>query len=195
MRTRMRRGLTGLDALIVFIALMIVAFVVAAALINTSGSLVNRDRTIAKEKQRGIQAPIIVEQVNGRDNDGDRRLDSIHFTLRLRAGDEPVKLNETIILVNSKVITCTSLTYMPSPEENCTFFISYGKRGPNYDDNLLNLGDMAEIAYNGSNIAKGVEDTQSHFNFIPSHGLATEIKVTIPERILQRNMGLWPLNG
>jgi len=188
------RGVASLDALILFTALMLVVSVVAAVLINTTQSLVNKDRVVAKEKGRSIQRPIIVESLRGVDLDGDRRLDMLVFAIRMREGDEPVSFNETVVIVNSKAINCTAFSYGRDADENCSYTIDYVKRGPDFEQDRFNVGDLVELKYSGPNIFKGVEDPKAYFIFAPSHGLSTEIRVNIPERIYPPNMGLWPLN-
>jgi len=190
-----RRGLAGMDALILFIAILLSVSVTAALLINTSSSLVNKGRAVQKEKAEGIQKPIVVEHVRGIDDNGDRRLDRLRITVHLRGGDETVDFNGTTIIVNSKAITCTSISYGHNSEPGCSYNISYGKRGPNFEQDYLNTADLVEIDYAGPNIVQGVEDQATYITIIPSHGMATDIRLTIPARISPQNMGLWPLNG
>jgi flagellin-like protein len=189
------RGLAGLDALILFIALILVAAVVGMALISTSGVLINRDKALETQKSKDIQRPIIVESLRGFDSNGDQRLDNLIFAVRLRGGDEPVDFNGTVIIVNSKAVNCTSLQYGLATDDNCTYTLAYPKKGKDYDMDRLNSGDFVEVTYSGPNILKGVEDTNSRFTFIPSHGATTEIKAHIPERIYPKNTQIWPLKG
>jgi flagellin-like protein len=189
------RGLAGLDALIIFIAIVLVVSVAATALLSTTKTLLQRDQTIHKEKEKAMQAPIVVESMRGVDKNNDKRLDEIIFLIRLRAGDDPLNLNETVIIADSNAINCSSLSYGLDAKPGCEYYVTYGKRGPDYDFGKMSLGDLIEISFNGSNVLGGQEDTGAHFTFLPSAGMATEIKVTMPPRIFPQNMGLWPLNG
>jgi len=189
-----RRGITSLDALILTIGLLLVVAVVAAAVMSTTQNLMKRDQMVQKEKTSEMQRPIVVEAVRGRDYNNDKRLDAINIAIRLREGDDPVRFNETPIVVNSKVMNCTSLGYGPDADPDCTFNITYGKRGRDWTEDRLSSGDFVELEYSGPTFNPGVEDTSATFIIIPSHGLATTVKMNIPSRIISRNTGLWPLN-
>jgi hypothetical protein len=183
----------GLDALILFIALLLVATVVGAILITTNSALMQRDVTVQKEKTKGIQRPILVEAVRGRDNDGDKRLDDLNIALRLREGDEPISFNETVLLVTSKNINCTSLSYGPDADPYCAYRITYAKRGRDYEEHRMNTGDLVEIDYDGPGVVGGQFDGHAKLMLIPSHGMPTEVMMEIPDRIHPQNMALWPL--
>jgi len=190
---KFNRGLEGLDALILFIAVVLSVSVIAAILMNTSSSLSNKAQTQEKEKTKNLQRPIIVESVRGVDNNNDKRLDLLAFTIRMKEGSEPTSFNDTVILVNSKVVNCTGLSYGPSAPADCSYTLTYLKRGPDFDQDRFNLGDLVELDFAGPNIIR-THDESSDFNFVPSRGVSTQIKVSIPERIVPQNMGLWPLN-
>ena len=191
----MRRGLAGLDALILFIALMLVASVVGLAIMSTHSALVNRGKAVESEKSKEIQRPILVESLRGIDTDNDDRLNELIFAVHLRGGDEAISFNTTVILVNTKALNCTTLQYGLDADENCSFTLEYAKRGRDYEQDYLNSGDFIEVVYSGPNVIAGVEDTRARFTFIPSHGATTDIKAHMPERIHPKNMQIWPLNG
>jgi len=100
----MRRGLAGLDALILFIALMLVASVVGLAIMSTHSALVNRGKAVESEKSKEIQRPILVESLRGIDTDNDDRLNELIFAVHLRGGDKAISFNTTVILVNTKAL-------------------------------------------------------------------------------------------
>jgi flagellin-like protein len=189
-----RRGLAGLDALIIFIAIVLAAAVVAMLLSSTNMSLTRRAQAVESEKRRGMQAPIVLEAIRGRDVDGDHRLDELVATIRIQESSEPIRLNETLILVNSKATNCTSLSYAAVSGADCKFTVSYGKKGSRFEEGYLAVGDIAYIHMSGATLYKGVEDGNAAFTFVPAEGFITEVKFNIPARITQPNTGLWPLN-
>ncbi|MFH0862352.1 MAG: hypothetical protein V1875_04900 [Candidatus Altiarchaeota archaeon] len=189
------RGLAGLDALILFIALLLVAAVTGMVLMSAHANLINRGQTIQKEKVKEIQKPIIVESLRGVDTDDDGSLNQLVFAAHLRDGDEPINFNSTIIIVNTKALNCTTLQYGPDADENCSYTLSYAKRSRDFEYDYLNRGDFIEVSYSGPNVIARVEDTRARFTFVPSHGSTTDIKASIPERITPNNMQIWPLNG
>ena len=90
-----------------------------------------------REKSKGIQRPIDVDSVRGIDTNNDKHLDELAIVIRLKEGSEPIQLNETVILVKSKALNCSSLEYGSSAVAGCAFNISYLKRGPDYEMDRL----------------------------------------------------------
>ena len=189
-----RRGLAGLDVLILFIAIVLVAAVVAALLTSTNMALTQRAKAVEGEKRKGIQNPIVIESIRGRDTNGDRRLDELIATARLQESSEPLRLNETLIFVTSKATNCTALKYGTDPNIDCRYTVAFGKRGNRYQEGEMNSGDIVEFHYSGPTLYEGVDDTNAAFTFVPPEGYSTQVKFNIPARITQPNMGLWPLN-
>jgi flagellin-like protein len=192
--TSRRKGVAGLDALIIFIAIVLVVAVTAAILLSTSSTLMQHSGVTQKEKTRSIQRPIVVENVWARDTNSDKKLDELVFLIRLRAGDEPIGFNETVITLNSKVTNCSALSYGPDTIQDCNYSFVYGKKGIDWSQDSLGSGDVVDVHFSGPNIINSVEDQDAHFTFIPSHGLPTEIKMYIPPRISPANVAIWPLN-
>jgi archaellin len=188
------RGATGIDALVLFIAIVLCVAVTAAILLSTSSTLMQHNSVMQKEKTRSIQRPIVIEDVWGRDNNNDKKLDELVFLLRLREGDDPISFNETVITLNTKVISCSALTYGADIIQDCNYSVIYGKKGSQWTTDSMGSGDVVEIHFSGPNLISQTEDQGARFTFIPSHGLTTEIKMYIPPRISPSNVALWPLN-
>ncbi|MFH1055335.1 MAG: archaellin/type IV pilin N-terminal domain-containing protein [Candidatus Altiarchaeota archaeon] len=188
-----RRGLVGLDTLILFIAILLAVSVAAYALISTTNTLSVRNQREVAEKSKNIQKPIIIESVRGLDNNDDKRMDELVFSMRLQESSEPINLNSTIVIINSRTLNCTSLEYEDGLSDGCHFTIFYGKRGRDYSYPYLNIGDLVEIHYNGSGIQPGVDDSHASMILLPPHGYGTNVKVDIPSRFYKRNTVIWPL--
>jgi archaellin len=188
------RGATGLDALILFIAIVLCVAVTAAILMSTSSTLMQHNSVMQKEKTRSIQRPIVVEDVWGRDNNNDKKLDELVFLIKLRGGDDAISFNETVVTMNTKVSNCSALSYGPDYIPDCNYSFVYGKKGSEWTTDSMGSGDVVEIHFSGPNLLSQVEDQEAHFTFVPSHGLTSEIKMYIPPRISPANVALWPLN-
>lgn len=188
------RGLTGLGALIILVAILLAVSTAALILISTSQSLTRRQEQTQREKTQSIQHPIIVEMVKGLDTNSDTRMDRLTMVVRLHWGDDPINFNRTVIIVDSKAINCTSLDYGLDATSGCEYSLNYLRQGSDWEQDYLHSGDMAEMRFTGSQLLGGTEDLDSRFTFMPSHGLPTELKVEIPHRIYPKNMELWPLN-
>ncbi len=183
-----------MGALIMLIAILLAVSVAALAIITTTQSLVRRDEQTQREKTESIQHPIIVEMAKGWDEDRDTIIDRLAFVVRLHWGDDPINFNRTVFLCDSAVVNCTSLDYGPDALAGCEYTITYVRMGSEWERGYLHAGDLAELRFTGANLVGSVEDMDSRFTIIPSHGLPTELKMEIPARIYPRNMELWPLN-
>ncbi|MBD3387549.1 MAG: hypothetical protein GF416_00855 [Candidatus Altiarchaeales archaeon] len=188
------RGLMGLGALIILIAILLAASVAALVLISTNQSLVRRHEQTQKEKTQSIQHPIIVEMVKGWDGNADGDIDRLGVVVRLHWGDDPINFNRTVVMVDSNAINCTSIYYGSLSASTCEYTLNYLRQGSDWEQDYLHPGDMVEMRFSGSNLLGGVEDMDSKFTFMPSHGMPTRLRVEIPRRIYPANMELWPLN-
>jgi archaellin len=188
-----RRGLVGLNALIILIGILIAAATTVSVLMQTSQSLMRKDQAVQEQKSRDMQKPILVDGVRARDNTGDKAIDELFIVFRIHESSEPVRLNDTIIVVYSELTNCTTLTYTGEKEPECRYHVNYIKRGKFYSNDYATLGDLVEVSYNGSWIRGGVGQAGCHLIIMPSHGVATRVNFIIPERLLTPNVPLWPL--
>ncbi|HWG89583.1 MAG TPA: archaellin/type IV pilin N-terminal domain-containing protein [Candidatus Thermoplasmatota archaeon] len=97
-KTANDRAEVGVGTLIVFIAMVLVAAVAAAVLINTSGALQQRAGQTGKEATQEVSSNLKVEGIYGaRDNTGnslDATIDNVTINLALQAGAVPIDLNQ-----------------------------------------------------------------------------------------------------
>lgn len=187
------KGISGIGALILVVALMLVAAVIGMTLVNTTSTLMNQDKDAAKLKEKSLQRPLIVEQIRLVDLDQDRGLDELVATIRIRNGDDPIRFNDTVVMVGSDAISCPALTYGVGEPVACAYEIRYLKRGKYFSQDRLAVGDLAEISYSGPNIVPGVRDMSTKLIFVPSHGMSNHLKIGIPERIQPSHMMVYPL--
>ncbi|MBD3262562.1 MAG: hypothetical protein GF334_12990 [Candidatus Altiarchaeales archaeon] len=182
-------GLMGFSVMIVFVAVVLGSLFIVFALMQTTQEL---DKKLPERENTDerIGHPVIVEYVRGRDNNGDRKIDKLIFVIRSGEKNPTIHFNETTIISSSDVVNCT-MTYGPNPKDpQCTYTVTYTRRGFKWEQDYFSVGDMAEIIY--SNPISGVEDVNGRFTISPNRGLTTVVEVNIPERILKKNMILWP---
>ena len=111
---RRKRGAIGIGTLIVFIAMVLVAAVAAAVLINTSGYLQQRAEATGKQTTQQVATGIGIDQIVG--HVSGNNMDKMAIYISLKPGSEPIDLNQTVLTLNdgNKVVT---LRY------NSTFFL------------------------------------------------------------------------
>src|SRR5258708_35202330 len=91
------RGEVGVGTLIVFIAMVLVAAVAAAVLINTTGTLQQRAQSTGTEATQEVASNLKVLNVYGTRNSSSANLWDISVNAELSAGAVPVDISKLII--------------------------------------------------------------------------------------------------
>ncbi|HET6406045.1 MAG TPA: archaellin/type IV pilin N-terminal domain-containing protein [Candidatus Thermoplasmatota archaeon] len=91
------RAEVGVGTLIVFIAMVLVAAVAAAVLINTSGSLQQRAQATGKEATQEVSSNLKVLNVYGVIDDDTDKIGELRVNVQLSAGALPMDLEQLII--------------------------------------------------------------------------------------------------
>ena len=73
------RGMAGLGALIMLVAILLAVSITAMVLMSSSTTLMTHEQQLQKEKTKGIQQPIIVDIIRGKDTSGNKRLDELEI--------------------------------------------------------------------------------------------------------------------
>ncbi len=93
------KGQVGIGTLIVFIAMVLVAAIAAAVLINTAGLLQQRAQSTGKEATEQTSTGVNVVGVVGNVTEvsGTKYVDRINVTLKLRPGSMNIDLTDTVV--------------------------------------------------------------------------------------------------
>lgn len=192
----------GVGILIIFIALVLVAAVAATVMIFTAGNLQNRGLGTGKDAEKGVTSSIEVVSLMGSNGAIGKDLEHFEIFVRLAPGSDPIKLNTTLIIIDTEAVTQVidfNATSNQFPTGTTTYNIEYLKRGPDWLGGFLHRGDTAKIRFNYYEIADptattgGVsENKQMRIKIIPIRGTAALVEFKTPDRIVVERFTLWP---
>ena len=178
------QGQVGIGTLIIFIAMVLVAAVAAAVLIQTSGVLQQKAQETGTEAIGEVSGNLMVESITGtRSGQTAERLTSYNMTVKVAAGADRVDLGQLVILAENDTVS-QYLTHDASL--SATTFTTGEIRD---DDNsyiqdsthVINSGDLIKITISASlvGISAAPRDDLS-FTLTPEAGSPVRISLTTP---------------
>ncbi len=179
------RAEVGIGTLIVFIAMVLVAAVAAAVLINTSGSLQQRAQSTGEGATQQAAESLKLVSVEGTTNAGKTELDIINVQLALAAGAQPIDLEK--LLVRYSPGSSVSVDYVQAAAASATQF------GTSIVRMVTNTASTGTILYPGEivKITVGTVDTGADplgltprsdvkFTYLPEFGNPVPLEFTTP---------------
>ncbi len=151
----------GIGTLIIFIAMVLVAAVAAAVLIQTSGVLQQQAQATGKEATQEVSSNIQIRNVEGvraANNTGvdmANNISLLRFTAGLNVGSSPVDVNQLIITI-SDGSTTNNLIYANNDKTYDTIMDNFSTSG-SAEDNLK------ELLTENTNILTGESANAKHF--------------------------------
>jgi flagellin FlaB len=179
------RAEVGVGTLIVFIAMVLVAAVAAAVLINTTGTLQQRAQSTGKEATQEVSSNLKVLNVYGSRADATSDLNAIKIAVQLSAGALPMDLQQLIIRYSDGVNAPANLVWetYDGDTTDATFFQVDKIRGDlagTDGDSVMQAGDLVELIFE---IAAGdeIEERSSvAISLIPESGSAVAADFSTP---------------
>jgi archaeal flagellin FlaB len=192
---RTKKGAVGIGTLIIFIAMVLVAAIAAAVLINVSGILQQRSMTTGKEAIEQVSGNLIVVGIRGNTNVGKTNVDSMNITITAAAGAGRVDLSQLVLKIGN-LDNQSTMNYVNGAPSSTQYNITE-IRDP------TNLFETATPVIDGSSLVQLNVDltgtganlpvrTQYHIELIPERGAPTVIDGVTPSSYSTTIQQLYP---
>ena len=176
------RAEVGVGTLIVFIAMVLVAAVAAAVLINTTGTLQQRAQSTGKEATSEVSSNLRVVNVYGTRPNTNVDLNTVKVYAELSAGATSVDLSQLIIHYSDGT---NARNYgWNDTEDNTTtpplFELSCIRGGCSDSDTVMKSGDLVEFLFTLPNPEHIAPRTNVQLTLIPETGASVQADFKTP---------------
>ena len=171
------RAEVGVGTLIVFIAMVLVAAVAAAVLINTTGTLQQRAQATGKEATQEVSSNLKVVNVYGlRDATTPDKIEEVKLNVQLAAGAPPMDLTQLIVRYSDGANT--PINYKWAAAASATEFKATWIRGTTGE--VMKAGDLVELHFLLTTGEELDVRTAVQISLIPETGSAVQSDFTTP---------------
>lgn len=183
------RGQVGIETLIIFIAMILVAAIAAGILINTAGFLQNKASATSEDSTEQVSNQVVVVTAIGEVNAGGNNITALNFTVMQAPGAEEIDLAEATIEWIGPDGHAT-LTF----SSNSTSTLSVGRYGSigvkdtDGSSPVLNSQDDRFVIHipidsTTGNVQRLNEGSQATLKFVTQSGSTFTYVVNVPESL------------
>lgn len=194
MSLKTKRGAVGIGTLIIFIAMVLVAAVAAAVLINVSGILQQRSMATGKEAIEQVSGNLIVVGIRGNTNVAKNNVDSMNVTITAAAGAGRVDLSQLVVKIGNNNNQST-MTYNTTAYAGISYTIDEIRDPTNLFTTAAPVIDGSALVQVNLQPAANVYfpvRTKFHLELIPERGAPTVIDGATPASFSTTIQQLYP---
>ncbi len=192
-----KKGAVGIGTLIIFIAMVLVAAIAAAVLINVSGILQQRAMATGKESIQQVSSNIVVVSISGITNGARTNVENLSLAVTAAAGAGRIDMKYTILQVGNGV-NQTYLNYSSSTVGNGTYIASKIRDPSNLftvETPVMDGSSLLKLQFSALDQASPIyfpPRQQYKFVIIPEHGASVTISGVMPEAFSSDNIDIYP---
>jgi flagellin-like protein len=188
----------GIGTLILFIAMILVAAIAAGVLIQTATSLQSKALETGKRSTVEVSTAIRTLLLYGEDASATRSISHLRQQIKLVAGADSIKFNDSVITVDTKNLS-EDLSYEVANNYDLTtceaatgnkYRTYYVKNGSGHTDGYIVVGDVVTLCYDLPRLVS--EDELIRTNFIPKVGSVHSVVMTTPGTMITKRVFLYP---
>jgi archaeal flagellin FlaB len=197
MSLRGKKGAVGIGTLIIFIAMVLVAAIAAAVLINVSGILQQRALTTGKESIQQVSSNIVIVSISGVTDAGRTNVQNVSISITAAAGAGRIDMKYTILQISNGV-NQTYLNYSATGAGNGTYSAMKIRDPSNLftvDTPVIDGSSLIRLQFNALDHDNPIyfPPRQSYkFVLIPEHGAQVQIAGITPEAFSSTNIDIYP---
>ncbi|MFW6194003.1 MAG: archaellin/type IV pilin N-terminal domain-containing protein [Halobacteriota archaeon] len=187
------KGQVGIGTLIVFIAMVLVAAIAAAVLINTAGLLQQRATSTGQEATSQTSTGLQVIGASGTVDSDNKTVTEVNFTVKLRAGSQDINMNNTVLAYSDDV---TAVELLRASSANGTHYTTSDIQDEDGSHPIFNAkGDTFRVTVdlasvrdtdgdgNGTADEGLPEGDQATIRLLPATGSSTMYTINVPESL------------
>jgi len=196
----------GVGTLIIFIAMVLVAAVAAAVLIQTSGVMQSKSTSTTKEAAAAIAENIVIDSIDGSRSSSGTYLNYLNTTIKVAAGGSDIDISKVLVTVKSGSAIAT-LNYNVSALSATTYRVVQmrGVSAMNDTTELYNIstattptlkaGDLVKIVIDASSTAANLNLAQKgvfSITLAPEKGTSVTMPATLPAFGTDTTISIYP---
>lgn len=190
-----KKGAVGIGTLIIFIAMVLVAAVAAAVLINVSGILQQRAMTTGKEAISQVSGNLLVSAIMGTTNTAQNNIDNFTVFVGTAAGAGRIDLGQLVVRISNNYNQST-LKYNHTSTQAGVFFNVTEIRDPTgvYSNEapVIDASSLVQLNVVPATDVYFQTRSQYHIELIPERGASSVIEGTIPSSFSTRIQNIYP---
>jgi len=195
-----KKGAVGIGTLIIFIAMVLVAAVAAAVLINVSGILQQKSMATGKEAIQSVSSNIVIVSIKGQTNTNKTTIENLTVIMAAAAGAGKLDLSQMVVIVSNKYNeTIQKYTRADLYDKDGSNFTITSLRDPSglftYQTPVMDGSSLVKINIQTSNSTAFLAlppRSDIHLEFIPEFGTSNIIDIRTTASYSTTNLELYP---